>query len=329
MTTMEQEVPATEATLSPEDVSSHIQRNLCAIYVTTSRPTGRIQANDVKVEVRNDFNEQQEADKDSLTTPCWKLDINQRWKVLDANGRAVQSALMRYAVGDSVKGEYLISIKKAPTLLNRLKVLLNERMEIATDIQSHEAEIRDELKSKYATVYETQIKDRINFFSDIRRRYGILWIIKPLTVMRGDELDFSNLSESEAIEVAAQTNKMLEQMAKDRFQNVLDTVFGEVLDLAESISTGDYSFSRRRPQAVQDILSLLDRIKTFDMYATKDILTRADFAANALKNTNLGDLKNSELIQSTIRDAFRPLGAAIAEGLPGVMGSGRVKRTVE
>jgi uncharacterized protein with HEPN domain len=120
---------------------------------------------------------------------------------------------------------------------------------------------------------------------------------------------------------------MCEDKAREQLDAVMSNVFGEVADVCEQINLGSLESGTRRPEAITNLLNVLDRVQNFAQFADEEVLRRVAEARSAVAGVSISDLNKNSSIQQAVKAAFAPLGEAVRQ-LQEDASSGRVRRRI-
>jgi hypothetical protein len=310
-------------------LGSKIQRNLCGVYITTKRPSGRPMMKEVEITATTKDQDQSVVEKGKTTRPCWKIDIHKLWKAIDLNGTKIENIVNRYSVSASVKSEHLCSLLKAGKMLSELNTARNERLALAQEMyEKWDSEVIPGLEAAFPSFFENQIKDRLPKKDTLINRFDVYWLIRPLTPMDGNQLDLSALSEADAREVITRNAEFVNNLAKQRLTTIFDEAFNEVVKLCDDINTGEYAFGNRKEGAVTEILNMLEKVTNFSDFTNEDVIERVRSAHQTISRYSVTQINGSKMVQGTIKSAMAPLGAALKELSAGVIVKTRVNKAV-
>ncbi len=315
-------------------VQGKIAGNICAVYLHVKRPTGRPQAKSAEVEVPADDSTKDKVkpEKGQMTNPCWRIDINERWKKLDANRREIDAVLDQFSVSFSVKGERLVPMSMVPTVVAKLDTLRQARAAIAHDMFLNWTTITEQLKVKFPDVYETQIADSLPNPATLTEKTDVYWILKPLTPMGLEEFDLSQFNPKDAAALIDRNRDNVDKMFLDGYQAIFDGVFVQLAEVCTALVDGkDYFKGRKNDSPVlEDIFNLLSKAAAFRELTSNPEKIGADIeAAKAtLKQFNVKDLREKPLLQEALRQGFTALKESLRE-LTTAQPGGRVARELD
>jgi hypothetical protein len=315
-------------------IRDKIAGNLCAVYIHIRRPSARPQANKVEVEVPADdrTKENVKPKKGEITNPCWKIDIDQRWRQLDANRREFDAALDAYSISASIKGERLIPMTMVPECVAKLDALRTARLSIADDMYLHWDSIVQGLREHFPDVFETQIKGSLPNPGDLRNKLDAYWILKPLTPMGLDQFDLSSFNPADAAALIDRNRKNVDQMFLDGYKAVFDGVFIQLNEVLTDLATNkDYFKGRKKDSPVlDDIMTLLNKANAFRDISDNPakLSEQINAAKKTLSQYNVSQLRDAPMLQDALRAAFAPLRDSLKE-LAEVAAGGRVDRTID
>lgn len=316
--------------LSQTAMGDRIRENLCGVYLTVRRPSGRPMMQEVKIEATSTANDQQAVKKEDVTNPCWKIDIHPLWGEIDGNSTQIDKCMIKYSVSASIKGEHLVSLLRAGKMLNELNSLRKRRLELADKLASvWFTEVIPGLEQKFPQFFENQIRKRLPDPISLRDRFDVYWIIRPLTPLDNSHLRLDELTEDEAREVIGRNQEFVDKIVQQQLGTIFNEAFAEVAKLCDDINSGEYAFGRRKENSIIDILNALEKVKNFGDFANPDVLAKVDIAAGTIKQFKLTQINKNTRVQDTIKQAMRPLGEALKQLSINQVGTGRVSRIVE
>ena len=331
-----QSQPSTEQvlrqTLSPDEIGRRITENLCSVYVTIHRPAGRPMAEALEMETRNARDGTAvRVDADKTTGTHWKIDVHPLWRQIDANRRLIENTLFRFSASDSIKGDHLVSVFKVAEMINAMRVLREDRIRLAAEIEEKwDTEVVPAIQREFPDVF-WQIEPRLPKRGDIRHRFGVEWVIRPLTTINPEHLDLRSLSQDDAARVISQTQDVMREVVVQRFQSMFDQIFGEIMDLCRQINEGAFENGRSRPVLLDDLLIMLERVSNFSAFATPEVLQATQNARNVI-NTQIGtadQLARNQALQQALRTTMAPVLATIREmEINQMPGGGRAGRSI-
>lgn len=321
MTTMTAPTQAIPAAPSPEalptgtNVGMQLSGALCLLKLTVRAPAGRIQLNNFKLEATDSTNKEFiEVAKGQTTSPKWKIDQHELWGKLKANWTELTHLRNRYTVSDAIEGQYLLSMMKAGEFLNEMLKLRNERHELAEQMAAvWESEVVPAMKSKIGDEhFELHVRPKLPSPLSLIDRFDVDYCLYPLSPLTGDDLDLSQLAPRDAKQLIGEVNDRAKTMIMDRFSSIADTVMGEVLALCEEIGEGGLETGKRKSGALNEIITILERVQNFEEFASPEVLKKAEVALKAVSgitithiNTDIGNTREN------IRKAFQPLASAV------------------
>jgi hypothetical protein len=311
-----------------------LKANLVLLELTIKRPSGRAKSDKdkVKVEAQAQYGGTTEVGAKRMTRPSWIYDTHHLWGRLDANAREIGELMKFYAVNDKsgddkVAGSYMVSMYKMGELLQQLEAKKQERDRLAQELADKwESEAIPQLQTENPEHF-FQIRPLLPSPDTFVDKFAVRWTLRRLAPMSDAEVDVSQLSPTDAEEVRRSIKKMCEDKAREQLDAVMSNVFGEVADVCEQINLGSLESGTRRPEAITNLLNVLDRVQNFAQFADEEVLRRVAEARSAVAGVSISDLNKNSSIQQAVKAAFAPLGEAVRQ-LQEDASSGRVRRRI-
>ncbi len=301
--------------VQPEDMGPAISQNLVSVYVTIHRPAARPQAEKVDIQTVSDQDSSVnvKVDKKQITSPCWKIDVHPLWRQIDENARWIAALLFRFSASDQMRGDHLVSVSKVGEMLMQLRRLRESRLELAQEMKDKwESEIIPSIQKAFPDVFH-QILPRLPNKDSLRDRFGVNWVIRPLTTVNPEDLDLRNLSDEEAQKVIEQTQQIAKDLAVQRFNSVFNSIFGEIQKVCEEVEKGAFDGNRRGDGALTDMLNILDRVNNFTAFAPAEMLQTIRRARDQISNMHINDLNHDPNTKRVIKSLMAPIATAIEE----------------
>lgn len=301
-------VQPTDQEVSGDGAMPGIDR-LCMVSVTRSRYTGRIampKDADVRVNATN-------INKEHATGNHWKVDIHPLFGDLDKNYQEIESVLRTYTVNDQLRGTYMVMMDRVPELLAKLADLRDQRLSLAMRLQ-HVAttEWFPAVRAAHPDHYEQFIEPKMPDTSGVAARFNVSWNACIIQQPHVDDFNLDSLSYRDRERVMNDINRRLQDSMKDRAQAIMDTVFGELLELCDDIvDGGSMESGRKREGSMRDILNILDRVRNFDVFASPEILERVQRARDVVSGVTHHQVNASTLVQRSIKEAMSPIRQAV------------------
>jgi len=282
---------------------------LCLISVTRSRYTGRIaMPKDADVRVKD-----ADVNKEHATGNHWKVDIHPLFGDLDKNYQSIESTLRSYTVNDQLRGTYMVMMDRVPELLAKLADLRDQRMALAMRLQ-HVADTEwfPAVRDTHPDHFEQFIQPKLPNPGSVADRFGVSWNAYIIQQPHVDDFNLDSLSYRDRDRVMNDINRRLQDSMKDRAQAIMDTVFGELMELCDEIvDGGSLETGRKREGSMRDILSILDRVRNFDVFASPEILQRVQRARDIVSGVTHHQINASTLLQRSIKEAMSPIRQAV------------------
>jgi hypothetical protein len=318
-TTMENDMITTAQQLADTNdtlqMGPQIGGNLCLMQVIVRAPEGRLVLDDYEIHAKGQDGLTEVVSTSKVTRSSWKIDQHKMWKEFRENRADIQALLSKYSVSDLTPGQYLVSMLKVGNLIGELRTLVNRRMSLARLMREDQIWEYEVLPGIEAFVGAAQFPRLLPRLKRLRAGmpdcFAVNWNIFPLTPVTGSDLDLSDMSQVEAEAIIQQVNERAQQSMMDRLGVVIDGVFGEVLTLCDQISAGALETGKRKSGALEEIFTILDRVRNFEEWANPEVLRRVDVAARSLQGVSINDVNTKTSVQSAIRQVFAPLGEAV------------------
>ena len=311
----------------PMRMGQEISGRLCAVYVSVSRPTGSVKLRDAVVEHENKGGEKVTLSSKYVRKPSVQYDFDQLWGDIDDNEKKIRRLVHRFTASNLQRGTYLMSMLQVGTFVIELRNLMDDRKELVKQLRKGWTKVLRGIANEHKDIYHV-IQAQIPYPTD--DRFRVEYEMYPMGALNADDLDLTNLSEAERKTVIEQTQAHTSQMFQSRFKNILDGVFGEVVELCKEVEAG--KFERKPNEAtIRDVLDTLARVKNFREWADAATLKHIDDLEKTLASVSDKDIRaNAGNVQLNLRAMFMPLRQQIESQIKGYeAGTSRAERTVE
>ena len=307
-------------------VGPEVDKGLCLIRAVVRSPSYRIQMRKGEVQAMTESQILVGVD-DKVTRPCWKWDQHEIFKTLEENGREVEAVLDRYSVPDASRSERMVAVLKAPELILKIQEVRERRMCLVNDLMENLwfTEVLPQLRTHFGELFY-QIKGLLPKPESFTERYEIETVVRALTPLTPDDMDLSMLSEADQRKLVFSQQDTIAKMYADRFGTLFEKLFGEVVEICESICHGPVGpdgqrtgksaieTGKRKSGALIEIMDVLDRVKNFQQFASPEVLTMVNNVQDLIHKTDIQALnanKGVNEITAALKSAMQPLGRAV------------------
>jgi hypothetical protein len=313
------EEPVSYASSNPEpkpephvDFAQALKQNLSLVSIHKGEWTARLQAKEFTLEVKSEDEQMIQVPTENYTSPQRKLDWHPIFRQMQANTTLIDKERRLVCAKGPADGLYLVSNAKAPTLWAKLLELREQRREIAYEIFSMwDDVIIPGIKERFEKEYGKFVK-RLPKACDIASKYDLTFDFIPITPIGAEDFNLDDLNPEDRMKVIEESNSKISQKTNLLVDNVMQDIFGEVLDLCEQINEGSLETGKKREESLEKMLTTLERLKNFSVFASPEVLEQSEAATNKLKSIKSVDQLNGDPnLQKAIKAAFQPLGEAV------------------
>jgi hypothetical protein len=285
-------------------LANAIGGGMCNLAMRISRWGGRTVAPDVIVE------DQFGTDvSDRTTRPCLTLDripsdkkrcrpyVHELFSLIDKNGSALTSVRDRYTVPDSLDGLHLLSLARAPKVIQILSDLKMQREGYVREMKLvWDSEIVPAMKKNHETDWE-RIKSYVPKAAILHERFRVVWDRRPLTPMSNDDLDLSKLSPQAAADVMEKSDQMMQEVMESRVKAVAAQVFGELDKLCDDILAKKKGVSK-------ELLDKIILMGNMDLLANEAVTMKASRVREILEKNTSRSINSDAKVASAVRSAL-------------------------
>jgi len=322
---------ATTETARNTRVLQHDQvaQGLCLMRAVVHSPTYRLAVKNGEVLAETESGGRESVGDEKTTRPSWKWNRHPIFKQIATNGREIQQTVDRFSVPD-VTTDRLVSVTRASELILAIDAMADQRRVLVQRIidELWYSEILPGLREFFGHHF-FQIRRHLPAAdATMHDRYRVDTIIRPLTLVTPDNLDLSTLTQDDARRVVDSQRDLIDRMYRERFQNLFDTIFGDIhrlcmditegpVDPATGQRTGQSVLSgHRKTEGMKEILDMLDRVNDFHQFTDPDVLQMVNDVRFQISQASIQDInknKGDNDVTKAIKAAMRPLGQAVKD----------------
>lgn len=297
------------------ELAGKIAQNMWVVQVTIKRPGGSYKIKGAEVRAEN-------MRVEKTTRPGFIVDEpsdHPAWFEIDELGRQIEAAVTRYSINDRRrKGFHLVPASKTGKLYQELRDLRVQRLTKVEGLRDDYNTWVSNLRSKYPNHFHL-LEPLLPAPHQLMEKFDVMFSAEELTPVTGEKLKFENIDEAEKQDLVAQVNRVAEQQVKALAKAVYDDVFGAMLKECDDIAKGALQTGLRKMGGITELVDMLERLKNFGEFATRDVLARTDVALEQLKSIGsidqLNEKKGKNELAQAITASFKPLGEALTKAM--------------